>query len=98
MRSFKRHAADISRARRLTKSNVLCLTESQITNDTDVAEIKEQLSTFEIYFNSYGVRHENLAFCLGQNIIDITKKQFFTQYNTDYAAVSFSKFISYKFL
>ena len=48
-----------------------------------------QLSTFEIYFNSFGVRHENLAFCLGQNIvlskhetfpgisiIDITKNSF----------------------
>ena len=65
------------------------MTESQITNDTDVAEIKEQLSTFEIYFNSCGVRHKNLAFCLGQNIvlskhetfpgisvIDITKSSF----------------------
>ena len=65
------------------------MTESQITNDTDVAEIKEQLSTFEIYFNSCGVRHKNLAFCLGQNIvlskhetfsgisvIDITKTSF----------------------
>ena len=61
-RSLKRHAADISRFRRLTENDILCLTESHITNDTDVAEIKEQLSTFEIYFNSCGVRHENLAF------------------------------------
>ena len=68
-RSLKRHAADISRARRLTENDILCLTESQITNDTDVAEIKGQLSTFEIYFNSCAVRHENLAFCVGQNIV-----------------------------
>ena len=73
-RSLKRHAADISRARRLTENDILCLTESQITNDTDVAEIKEQLSTFEIYFNSCGVRHENLAFCLGQNIVLLCKR------------------------
>ena len=65
------------------------MTESQITNDTDVAEIKEQLSTFEICFNSCDGRHKNLAFCLGQNIvlskyetfpdisvIDITKTNF----------------------
>ena len=109
-RSLKRHAADISRTRRLTENDILSLTESQIANDTDVAEIKEPLSTFEIYFNSCGIRHENLAFCLGQNIvlskhkvfpsisvIDITKT-FLTQYNTDYAAVSFSKFISHKIL
>ena len=94
-RSLKRHAADISRARRLTENDILCLTESQITNDTDVAEVKGQLSTFEIYFNSCAVRHENLAFCVGQNIvlskheaspgisvINIKKKKFFTQYTT----------------
>ena len=68
-RSLKRHAADISRARQLTENDILCLTESQITNHTDVAEIKEQFSTLEIYFNSCGVRHKNRAFCLGQNII-----------------------------
>ena len=61
-RSLKRHAVDISRVKRLTENDILCLTESQITNDTNVAEIKEQLSTFEIYFNSCGVRHESLAF------------------------------------
>ena len=46
-RSLKRRTADISRTRQLTE-NIICLTENQITNDTDVAEIKEQLSTFEI--------------------------------------------------
>ena len=45
------------------------MTESQTENDSDLAETKEQLSTFEIYFNSCGVRHKNLAFCLGQNIV-----------------------------
>ena len=34
----------------------------------------------------------------GISVIDIIKKQFFTQYNTDYAAVSFSKLISHKIL
>ena len=109
-RSLKRHVADISRTSRLTENDILCLTESPTANDTDMAEIKEQLSTFEIYFNSCGVRHENLAFCLGQNIflskhevfpsisvIDITKT-FLTQCNTDYDAVLFSKFISHKIL
>ena len=47
-RSLKRRTADISRTRQLTESDIICLTENQITNDTDVAEIKEQLSTFEI--------------------------------------------------
>ena len=55
----------------------------------DVAEIKEHLSTFEIHFNSGGIKHQNFAFCLGQNIflskhetfsgisvIDITRNNF----------------------
>ena len=49
--SLRRHAADISRARWLIENDILCFIESQITNDTDVAEIKEQICTFEIYFN-----------------------------------------------
>ena len=40
-RSLKRHAADISRARQLIENHILCLTESQITYDIDVAEIKK---------------------------------------------------------
>ena len=50
-RSLKRHAVDISRARHLTENDILCLTESQITNDTDVTQVLEQLSSFKIYFN-----------------------------------------------
>ena len=55
----------------------------------DVAEIKEHLSTFEIHFNSGGIKHQNFAFCLGQNtvlskhetfsgisVIDITRNNF----------------------
>ena len=36
-RSLKRHAVDISRVRQLTENDILCLTESQIKNDTDVS-------------------------------------------------------------
>ena len=66
-RSLKRHNADKNRARQLA-DNDICLTESQITNDTDVTDILEQLSTFKIYFYSCAVRHQNLAFCPAQNI------------------------------
>ena len=54
VRSLKRHAVDITRARQLTENDILCLTESQITNDTDVIKVLEQLSSFKIYFNSCG--------------------------------------------
>ena len=63
--------------------------ESQITNDTDVAEVLEQLSSFKIYFSSCGVTYQNLAICLREyiillkhdtfpdmSIIDITKSSF----------------------
>ena len=50
-RSLKRHAVDISRSRQLTENDILCLTESQIINDTDVTQVLEQLSSFKIYFN-----------------------------------------------
>ena len=88
-RSLKRHAVDISRAMQLRENDILCLTESQISNDTDVTEVLEQLSSFKIYFNSCGERHQNIAICLRQNIIllkhdtfpgisiiDITKSSF----------------------
>ena len=64
-------------------------TESQIRNDTDVIDVLKQLSSFKIYFNSCGERHQNLAICLRENIIclkhdtfpgilviDITKRSF----------------------
>ena len=88
-RSLKRHAVDISRAGQRTENDILCLTESQITNDTDVTEVLQQLSSFKFYFNSGVERHQNLAICLRENIIllkhdtflgisiiDITKSSF----------------------
>ena len=41
-RSLKQHAVDISRARQITENDIVCLTESQITNNTDVTEVLEQ--------------------------------------------------------
>ena len=67
-RSLKRHTVDISRARQLTENDILCLTGSQNTNDTDVTEVLEQLSSFKIYLNSCGERHQNLVICLLDNI------------------------------
>ena len=68
-RSLTRHAVDVSRARQFTENDILWLTESQITNDTDVTEVLEQLSSFKIYFNSCAERHQELAICLRENIL-----------------------------
>ena len=64
MRFFVRHALDISRNKELMENDIMCLTESQIPNGTDEAEMFQQLSTFKVYFNSYGARNQSLAFCL----------------------------------
>ena len=61
----------MSNARRYTENNILWLTKSQITIDTDLAEITEQLSTCKIYFNFCGVRHQN------QNLLYRSKHYFF---------------------
>ena len=47
-------------------NDILCLTESQIINETDGAEIFVQLSAFKVYFNFCCARPRNLAYCLGQ--------------------------------
>ena len=44
--SSVRHAVDINKTKEPTENDILCLTESKITNATDGAEIFEQLSTF----------------------------------------------------
>ena len=46
MRFFVRHALDISRNKELMENDIMCLTESQIPNGTDEAEMFQQL----IYF------------------------------------------------
>ena len=46
------------------ENSILCLTESQITNDTDGAEIFEHLSTFMVYFNSCSANIKILHFVL----------------------------------
>ena len=68
-RLLTRHAADVSKARQLTENDILCLTESQITNDTDITEVLQQLSSFKIYFNSCAERYQELAICLRENIL-----------------------------
>ena len=73
-RSLVRHAVDINRTKQLMENYILCLTETQITNNTDGTEIFEELSTFKVYFNSCGARHQNLAFCLGQNFVLLEHK------------------------
>ena len=47
-RSLVRHAVHINRTKELMQNDILCLTESQVTNDTDGAEMFEYLSTFKV--------------------------------------------------
>ena len=47
------------------ENDILCLTESQVTNDTDGADIFSQLSTLKVYLNFCGARRPYFAFCRG---------------------------------
>ena len=67
---------DINRTKELTKNDILCLTEIQITNDIDGADIFYQLITIKVYFNSCGARQQNLAPRLGQNIVLLKHEAF----------------------
>ena len=71
-----RHAVDINRTKEPMENDILCLTESQITNDSDGRDTFEQLNTFKVYFNSCGARPQNLAFCLVQNIVFLKHEAF----------------------
>ena len=72
------------------ENNFRCLTESQIKNDTDRAEIFEQLRTFKVYFNSCGPRHQNIVFWLGKNIVLLKREAFPGICITDIRKDSFS--------
>ena len=58
------------------ENDSLSLTEIQITNDTDGTKFFEQMSTFNVYFNSCGARYQNLAFCLDKNIVLLKHEAF----------------------
>ena len=68
----------------------MSLTKSKITKDTDGAESFEQLSTLKVYFNSCGARHQNLAFCLSQNIVLLKHEAFLSISIIDIRKDSFS--------
>ena len=63
--SLVRGVVDINGTKELMENDILILTENQVTNDTDGADIFEQLSTLKVYFNFCGARHQNFGFCRG---------------------------------
>ena len=73
-RSLRRHAADINKRKILIKTEILCLTESQISANDDTSDVCEELRTFVNDFNSCGQKFENLA------IENIDKSKNFVQH------------------
>ena len=51
----------MNRVNKSKDNDTLYLTKSQITNDTDMTDILEQVSTFKIYFNSCTLGYQNFA-------------------------------------
>ena len=50
------------------KTDVLCLIESQICANVDRSDVREELRSFAIDFNSRGKKFENLEFCIEKSI------------------------------
>ena len=71
-----RGVVDINGTKELMENDILILTENQVTNDTDGADIFEQLSTLKVYFNFCGARHQNFGFCRGQIIVFLKHEAF----------------------
>ena len=50
------------------KTDILCQKKSQFCANDDTGDIREELRTSTIDFNSCGERFENLGFCLNKSI------------------------------
>ena len=71
-RSLKKHATDIAKESRLMESDVICLTETQISMGEDTFNIEQTLNNFNVYFNTSEQRFLNLAICLRSSIELVT--------------------------
>lgn len=65
-RPLRRHVADISKHKTLTKTDILCFAVSWFCANDDTKDIPEDLKTFTIYFNWRVEKFETLNFLYKQ--------------------------------
>ena len=90
-RSLKKHATDIAKESRLMESDVICLTETQISMGEDTFNIELTLNNSNVYFNTSEQRFLNLAICLHSSIELVTHSKMLGVSMIDILKTSFSK-------
>ena len=90
-RSLKKHATDIAKESRLMESDVICLTETQISMGEDTFNIEQTLNNFNAYFDKSEQRFLNLAICLHSSIQLVTHSKMLGVSMIDILKPSFSK-------
>ena len=69
IRSLSKHCLDIKNSKDLVNSDLLCLTETQLSPSSETNEIDQTLDNFRIDYNNYSVnRHQNTAVCSNSSI------------------------------
>ena len=64
IRSLSKHCIDIKNSKDLMNSDLLCLTETQLSPSSETDEIDQVLDNFRIDYNNDSVnRHQNTAVC-----------------------------------
>ena len=69
VRSLKKHAIDITKCKTLMSSDLLCLTETQLSPSSDTNDIDQILGDFNIEYNNNSInRFQNTACCFNSSI------------------------------
>ena len=66
-RSLRRHVQDIAKDKNLMENDLLCLTEVQICQQNNLADIEQQLDLYEIHLNLESDRYQNIGFCVSKS-------------------------------
>ena len=74
IRSINKNLIDLAYDERLRKSDLICLTETQMKQRSQT-EINSELQEFEIIHNDNVDRFQSLAFCLKDHIGIISHKK-----------------------
>ena len=63
VRSLNKHLTDLALNESFTKNNINCLTETQLTANTDISEIAP-FQEFEVAYNNNQDRFQSIAMCM----------------------------------
>ena len=67
-RSLNKHAIDIASTGTLLRSDIVCLTETQLVPNQSTVNIENALCNFSVIFNSSERKFRSLGFCHAQSV------------------------------